>query len=142
MHDLYLIIPLSLAMGFVTSISGGGGVFGVPTMLAFGIPPINALALNRISDLGFVSGSLKNYLKTQEFDAKLATVISIPLTLGAFCGAMFSTHAPTAVLQWVIIFAIFVGIGLLLYPVRPKPADTKPHYYFTAVRLIEGDFAR
>ena len=80
MHFL-MIIPLSFLMGFVNAISGGGGVFGVPAMLAMGLPPVNALALNRISDFGYLIGSLRNYMRLPEFQWKLALAITPPSCL-------------------------------------------------------------
>lgn len=70
--ELLLLAILGLVMGFVTSVSGGAGVFAVPTMLAFGIPPINALTLNRFSDVGVVFGAANNYWKAKVVDWSLA----------------------------------------------------------------------
>lgn len=74
-------------MGLVTSISGGAGIFAVPTMLAFGIPPIGALALNRMSDVGVVTGALRNFWKAKIIEHMKSTGEwgqFFPLTLSPF----------------------------------------------------------
>ena len=42
MDFIIFLIPLSFIMGFVNSIAGGGGVFGVPALIALGMPPVYA----------------------------------------------------------------------------------------------------
>jgi len=59
--DIPILILLFLAggfAGFVDSIAGGGGIITVPVLLAVGIPPHNALATNKLPDLGTVYLSL------------------------------------------------------------------------------------
>jgi len=118
--DLVFISILGLIMGIVTSISGGAGVFAIPTMLAFGIPPINALALNRFSDLGVVTGALRGYQKSKSIDWKLALLIMIPLGVGSFFGSSIVVMLPEEVLRNVILVGVMTGIFLLVQPVKPK----------------------
>lgn len=135
-YDLIFILILGLAMGFVTSISGGAGVFAVPAMLAFGIPPINTLALNRISDIGVLAGALKNYTKAEGFEWKTALIAAIPLFIGSVFGALFSVRIDTENLKLFIIFAVFIGIFLLLYPIKPKGEKAKPNYLLGIPALL------
>ncbi len=117
------IIPLALLgliMGLVTSISGGAGVFAVPTMLAFGIPPINVLALNRTSDVGVVFGALRKYHHSKNIDWKLALLVAIPLSIGALAGANFVVNIPNNILNYIILIGVFVGIFFLLKPVKSR----------------------
>ncbi|MBX2869382.1 MAG: TSUP family transporter [Acidiferrobacterales bacterium] len=39
---------IGIIAGFVDSAAGGGGLIAVPAMLLFGVPPINALATNKL----------------------------------------------------------------------------------------------
>lgn len=120
MNEILAIGALGFAMGVVTSISGGAGVFAVPTMLAFGIPPINTLALNRTSDFGVVLGALRGYWKSKNVDWKLAFIIMLPLGIGSFIGASVIVKIPASFLNPIIIGGVLVGIFFLLKPVRPK----------------------
>jgi len=146
MDFVFLIIPLAFVMGFVNSISGGGGVFGVPALIAMGLPPVNALALNRISDLGNIIGSLHNYTKIPDFRWKVAAIAIPPILAGAFVGANLIVGLEEALLNKIIIGAVCVGMVFLLYPVKPKPEDTKPHYVAGMFSLLllglwDGAFA-
>ncbi len=113
MTDIVLISILGIVMGIVTSISGGAGVFAIPTMLALGIPPLNTLALNRVSDAGAVLGAVKSYFKSRSVDWKLALIIMIPLVIGSYIGASTVVKLPEEILRYVILVGVFVGILLL-----------------------------
>lgn len=118
--DLIWLGVLGFAMGVITAICGGAGVFGVPTMLAFGIPPINTLALNRTTDLGVVLGALRNYMKSNSIDWRLGTIAAIPVCIGAFIGANIALRLKTENLEWLIFIGIIVGIFFLLKKVKPQ----------------------
>ncbi|MFA6992206.1 MAG: sulfite exporter TauE/SafE family protein [Candidatus Gracilibacteria bacterium] len=118
--ELIPLALLGLIMGLVTSISGGAGVFAVPTMLAFGIPPINVLALNRTSDIGVIFGALHKYNNSKNIDWKLALIAAIPLSIGALAGANFVISIPKTILNYIILGGVFVGIFFLLKPVKPR----------------------
>jgi len=44
---IWLALIAAIA-GFVDSVAGGGGLISVPAMMLFGVPPINALATNKL----------------------------------------------------------------------------------------------
>ncbi|NQV13479.1 MAG: TSUP family transporter [Parcubacteria group bacterium] len=126
--EIILLALLGLIMGVVTSISGGAGVFAVPTMLAFGIPPINALTLNRTSDVGVVFGALRKYYHSKNIEWKLALLAAVPLGIGAIAGANFVINIPEQVLNYIILFGIAVGIFFLLKPVKQRKGIQKKSF--------------
>lgn len=138
--ELLLIGLLGLVMGIVTSISGGAGVFAVPTMLAMGIPPVNVLALNRMSDVGVVSGALKKYHQSKNINWKLAIIAAIPMGIGAFAGANFVIQIPKEWLNYIILGGVIVGIFFLLKPIKPqeKKGNSSLSVWGVAFLLLVG----
>jgi len=120
-----LVAVLGLIMGIVSAISGGSGVFAIPTMLAFGLPPVNVLALNRMSDVGVVFGALRGYHKAKSIDWKLAGIIVIPLAIGSFIGASIIVKINEDILRYIILFGVGIGIFLLLKKTDPKVTKKK-----------------
>lgn len=116
--ELILIGLLGLSMWIVTSISWGAGVFAVPTMLAFGIPPINVLALNRTSDVGVVFGAIRKYSQSKNINWKLAILVAIPLWIWALIGSNFVLNIPKDLLNYIILFGVIVWIYFLLKPIK------------------------
>lgn len=139
--ELIFLSLLGLIMGIVTSISGGAGVFAVPTMLAFGIPPINVLALNRTSDVGVVFGALRKYHLSKNIDWKLALLVAIPLGIGGIAGANLVIKIPEHILNYIILCGVLVGIFFLLKPMRPKQiSESKSLNKFGYVFLLVVGF--
>lgn len=146
MDPLIFLLILSFMMGFVNSITGGGGVFGVPAMIAFGLPPVDVLALNRISDLGNITGSLRNYMKVEGFDKKLAMIAIPPIICGALIGANFIVRIDEEFLDPIIIGAVLIAVVLILYPFKPKEVKADPKWILGIIALLllglwEGAFA-
>ena len=125
MNETFFIVGLGLIMGVIQSISGGAGVLGVPAMLAFGIPPINALALNRVSDLGVIFGALRGFQKSKNIDWKLALQLAIPLGIGAFVGSKIIVSIPEHLVRYVILVGIVVGIIFILLPAKQAAPSQK-----------------
>src|SRR3989338_4064084 len=144
MVEIILIFFLGLLMGLINAISGGAGVFAVPTMLAFGIPPVNALALNRVSDAGTVTGALNGYLKSKSIDWNLAFMIMAPLVIGSFVGTITVVNLPDTILRFVVLAGVFVGIFFLLgkaRPVKHKKAKVIGLLLMLVVGILSGALA-
>lgn len=73
--EILLLSIFGLILGFVNAISGGGGIFALPLFLALGLSPVNALALNLISDVGVVFGVMHNYYRSKEISWKFTFAI-------------------------------------------------------------------
>lgn len=116
--EIFLISILGLVMGFVSAISGGSGVFGVPVMMAMGLPTVSVLAINRMSDVGVIVGALHNYNKSKSIDWKLAFYAMIPLGIGSYIGANISLSVSEEVLRYIILVGVAVGIFFLLKPLQ------------------------
>ena len=60
--SLYLIIfCTALIAGFIDSIAGGGGLIVTPVLLLLGLPPLNALATNKLQAVFGTSTASLNY---------------------------------------------------------------------------------
>jgi uncharacterized protein len=115
-------------MGFFTSISGGGGVFGIPAMIALGISPIHAITLNKISDLGVIFGSFKNYLKSNSIDWKLGIIAIFPMIIGSYLGIQYILQASSDNLQLIIIAGLLIGIFFILKPINLQKQKSKTFF--------------
>ena len=124
--ELLAISALGFVIGIVTAISGGAGVYAVPTMLALGLPTVNVLALNRISDVAVTLGALPNYHKSGSINWPLAVRAMIPLSIGSFIGANIVVSLPEETLRWIILAGVAVGITFLLRPVPKVSKSRKP----------------
>lgn len=134
--DFTVIAVLGFIMGIVTSISGGAGVFAVPTLLALGFSPINTLALNRSSDLGVVFGALHKYNRSKNIDWKLSWKIMIPLVLGSAVGASFIVQLSDELIEKIIIVGVVIGIFFLLKKPNTKVSKKSSKRFYLGLFLM------
>ena len=132
-----IIAVIGFISAFISGISGGGGLLAIPTFLALGIPPINALALNRLSDLGLVIGASRNYFKIKKIDWRLFAYAAILLAVGNFIGANVIVALPNYIVSWAIIGVSLIGIAIVLSPKIGKLEKNK-HKKISTPLFIAG----
>ena len=52
--SIYWLIGLTLVAfvaGYIDAVAGGGGMLNLPTLLLAGVPPVSALAVNKITGI-------------------------------------------------------------------------------------------
>lgn len=124
--------------GCVDAIAGGGGLITVPAMLLAGLPPVTALATNKLQGtFGVLSATLTFWRA-----GRIERAIALPLALSAFAGgvtgAAFARLAPDAVLRLIIPF-LLVGIaGFMLFSPQLGQAEKKPRLTLPAFALSAG----
>ena len=117
---LFLGIIATLA-GFIDAIAGGGGLLTVPALLWVGIPPLNALATNKLQGcFGTATASVNFWRK----GLLPINQLKIPIMM-TFLGAIFGTwlvqnvsnDSLNAIIPWFLIsFALFFAFS-------PKASD-------------------
>jgi uncharacterized protein len=117
--ELAFLFGVGLLAAAVTAISGGGGLIAVPALLAAGFPAVDALALNRASDVAVTAGAAPTYARAGAVDWRLAAWAALLLASGGALGASVVLHIPPAVLPWVVVAVAVGALALLL--LRPSP---------------------
>jgi len=94
--------------GFVDSIAGGGGIITLPTLLAVGIPPHQALATNKLqSTFGSFTSAL-NYTHKGLMKPKELLIGVIFTLIGATLGAISVQYFDAKNLESFIIFMLII----------------------------------
>lgn len=108
---LFLLIVAAFAAGFIDSIAGGGGLITVPALLLAGIPPVTALATNKVQAL-FGSGmAAVNYARAGYVDVRRQWVAAVISFAGALIGALFASSLPTDVIR-LGLPVLLIGVAL------------------------------
>ncbi len=120
-HLLLFLFLAAIVAGFVDSIAGGGGLITVPCLLLAGLPPLEALATNKVQGpFGAASATIAYARKGH---VKLST--QLPMALIAFAaggiGALIASHVPGKFLGATIPF-LLVGIALF-FAFKPNLSD-------------------
>ena len=112
------LFALAFFAGLISSIAGSGGLLTLPALLWFGLPPLNALATNKVqSSLGTLS-SAWNFFRQGHLDIKPLYRSLVMAILGSVAGTCLVQSLNGTTLSRLIPF-LLLGIALY-FLVSPK----------------------
>jgi uncharacterized membrane protein YfcA len=124
-----LLILAGFCAGFVDSIAGGGGLITVPALLLAGLPPVQALATNKVQGAFGAGTAALAYSRKGHVD--LATQV-LPAALSfaaAFAGSRLVPHIPTDAFR-LVLPVILIGVALF-FALKPGLTDADRHQRLT-----------
>jgi uncharacterized protein len=109
---LFALMAVGMLAGFVDAIAGGGGMLSLPALLSAGLPPVAALATNKMQSVVGTFMAVTTYWRRGFVDLK-SLVPAIALTFaGSFLGAVTVSRIDTSLLNVAVPVAL---IGIALY---------------------------
>jgi len=118
---LLLLVMAGFIAGFIDAIAGGGGLVTVPALLLAGLPPVEALATNKLQSL-FGSGSaVISYASKGHVDLRKQWPTALASALASVAGALLATVLPSDVLAFILP-VLLIGIALY-FLVKPNMSD-------------------
>lgn len=127
---LLLLLLVSLVAGCLDTLAGGGGLITLPALMLAGIPPLQALATNKLQgSMGTATATVMmlKHKRVSWHDVRRPMVMAF---VGAACGSVLVQLLDTDRLDLlipvvlVVIAGYFLGSGKLLeqlHPVRLSP---------------------
>lgn len=124
---------VGLAAGFVDAIAGGGGMLSVPALLAAGLPPVSALATNKMQSVIGTIMAVATYWRRGFVDLRrLAPAIAASFA-GSIVGALTVSRIDTSLLNLAVPVALIAIALYFLFAPKLSDADR-------AARLPFGPF--
>ena len=109
---LLALAAVGMLAGFVDAIAGGGGMIALPALLSAGLPPVSALATNKLQSV-FGTGMAALTYWRRGFVSLKALVPAMALTYaGSLCGALVVKQIDISLLDVAVPVAL---IGIALY---------------------------
>lgn len=134
MIDPWTIAALTataLLTGFIDSIAGGGGLVMMPALLFAGVPPISALATNKLQSVFGTGVALRNYWRSGLVEWRPNRLSVTLIFAGATVGALIVQALDTHILNLIIPF-LLVAVALYVL-VSPRMSDDDAHQRLSAV---------
>ena len=110
---------VGLAAGFVDAVAGGGGLIGVPALLAFGVPPVAALATNKMQAVVGTSIAAFTFWRKGFVDVRALLPAIVTTFAGSFIGAIVVKQIDVSLLNYAVPVALILIARL--HPVRAEP---------------------
>lgn len=124
--------------GFVDAIAGGGGMVALPALLSAGIPPVAALATNKMQGIVGTAMAALTYWRRGYIDLKrLLPAVAITF-VGSLAGALTVSALDTSLLKVAVPVAL-IGIALyFLFAPKLSDADKAARLPFAAFVPVMG----
>ena len=116
--------------GFIDAIAGGGGLIMMPALLSAGVPPINALATNKLQSMFGTATACANYSRGGLIDWRANLLTILLVFAGASVGVIVVQTIDTRALSLIIpLLLIAVALYVLF---SPRMSDEDAHQRISA----------
>jgi uncharacterized membrane protein YfcA len=116
--------------GFIDAIAGGGGLIMMPALLSAGVPPINALATNKLQSMFGTSVACSNYARKGLVDWRANLLTILLIFAGASVGVIVVQTVDTKALS-LIIPLLLMAVALYVL-ISPRMSDEDAHQRISA----------
>lgn len=116
-----LLMGAAFVAGFVDAIAGGGGLITLPALLLAGVPPVTALATNKVQGLFGAGMAAVNYARAGHVNLRRQIRPALLSFAGALLGALLASSLPTDVIR-LALPVLLVGVALF-FALRPGLDD-------------------
>ena len=120
-----VLTAVAVLTGFIDSIAGGGGLIMMPALLFAGVPPINALATNKLQSMFGTATACANYAREGLVDWRSNWLSIVLIFLAAGAGVMVVQAVSSKALALVIPLLLLAVAGYVL--VSPRMSDEDAH---------------
>ena len=112
-----LLFLIAMLAGFIDSIAGGGGLLTVPSLLAAGLSPAQALATNKLQSVGGSFSASLYFVRRGAVNLNEQWLNIAMTLLGSVLGAILIQRLQADFLRQMLpLFLIAIGLWFLLMP--------------------------
>lgn len=124
--------------GVIDSIAGGGGLITVPALLAAGLPPVNALATNKLQSVFSQIMSTWRYAARGLIEFRSYGLMAAGIFIASAIGAFTVQHISADALKRLIPFLVIGAMLYMLLSPRMTDAETEPRVSKTGYAPVAG----
>jgi uncharacterized membrane protein YfcA len=120
LDTLLILIAIAGVAGMIDAIAGGGGLLALPALLWAGLPPVQALATNKLQGTFGTLTASYNFVRRGEIDLARLRIPVLLTFIGSACGTVAVRHlgsellerlVPTLLIAFALYFLFSPRIG-------------------------------
>lgn len=136
---MVLLLAAAFVAGMIDAVAGGGGLITIPALLAAGVPPVAALATNKLQSTFGTGGAVLAYARKGHIDFRRFALPTAAAFAGSALGALALTRVDPGFLSALLpVLLIAMAIYFL---VSPRMVDEDRHSRAGAPLLFAIAFA-
>lgn len=111
------LVAVAFLAGGIDAIAGGGGLLTIPALMAAGIPPVSALATNKLQSTVGTASAVVTFMRAGRVDIRAFALPAAGAFLGSALGAIAVLHIESGFLSaFVPVLLIAMGVYYLVAP--------------------------
>ena len=122
---LALLVAVAAIAGMVDAIAGGGGLLALPALLWAGLPPVQALATNKLQGTFGTFTASWNFIRRREIDLKRLRVPIVLTFIGSAAGTEAVQHLGSEHLEAIVPGLLIAFALYFLFSPRIGDADAQ-----------------
>ncbi len=135
---LFALGGVGLVAGFVDAIAGGGGLITVPALLSVGLPPVAALATNKMQSVVGTTMAAMTFWRKGFVSIRQMLVPMAATFAGSFLGAFSVKQLDTSLLASIVPGALVLIALYFLFAPKLTDADRAARLSFSAFVPVLG----
>jgi uncharacterized membrane protein YfcA len=111
------LIVIAFMAGGIDALAGGGGLLTISALMAAGVPPIAALATNKLQSTIGTGSAVVAFLRAKQIDPRAFALPAAGAFVGSVVGATAVQHINP---NFLSAFALLlIAMGLYIFCLRP-----------------------
>ena len=116
-ETIAFLAAVAFLAGTIDALAGGGGLLTLPAMMAAGVPPVAALATNKLQSTIGTSSAFFTFWRAGHVDLRQFAIPAIAAFAGSALGATVVQHVTSTFLTALMpVLLIAMGLYFLLAP--------------------------
>lgn len=145
---LAILSVVAIAAGFIDAIAGGGGLLTIPALLFTGMPPVQAIATNKLQACFGSFTATRYFIKQNLVIPKQQTGAIVAASIGAILGAiaiqLFDSNLLITLLPFaLILIAVYLVLAKNFGQSSDQPKLSKKKFntsFITGIGFYDGFF--
>ena len=134
-----LLMAAAFVAGMIDAVAGGGGLITIPALLAAGVPPLAAVATNKLQSTFGTGGAVLAFARKRHIDFTRFAVPALAAFAGAGLGALILTLVSPNFLS--ALLPILLVAMALYFILAPRMTDDDRHSRAAPSLLVGVAFA-
>ena len=129
-----LLMGVAFVAGVIDAIAGGGGLLTIPALMAVGIPPLQALATNKLQSSFGTASAVVAFARKGRIDFRRFAKPAMAAFIGSALGALTLQRVDPAFLAGLI--PVLLILMVIYFTVAPKASEEDRHSRLSGGALV------
>ena len=125
-ETLMLLVAIAAIAGMIDAIAGGGGLLALPALLWAGVPPVQALATNKLQGTFGTLTSSYHFVRKGEIDLRRLRIPIVMTFIGSVAGTLSVQRLGSDLLEQVVPSLLIAFALYFLF--SPRIGDQDAHH--------------